>query len=190
MNRGSSDVRSISTSSTKTTRRNSMLSPTSAFATVGREPVRSPPAVATTSTRAMFSQKPPSTARCKTKATSPLPPRFRTTKSRFTDCCAIGLGSSQENLLVAALRSMLGPSKASDHDAIGSSIELPIVSNGLPAESEPETQTSTIYEGRSVVAPASVKSRLPVQKNCSPNGVVSGRGTLPREISASPARTL
>ena len=190
MNSGSSEARSISTSSTKTRRRNSILSPTPAFATVGREPVRSPPAVATMSTRATSSQNPPSTARCRTKATSPLPPMFRTSKSRFTDCCAIGLGSSQEKLLVAALRSILGPSKANDHDAIGSLMELPIVSNGLPAESDPETQTSTMYEGRRVVAPASVKSRLPVQKNCSPNGVVSGSGTLPLDISASPARTL
>ena len=144
MKRGSREVRSISTSSTNTTSRNSMLSPTSASAIVGRDPVNSPPAVATMSTRAIFSQKPPSTARWRTRATSPLPPRFRTSKSRFTACCAIGLGSSHEKLLVAALRSILGPSKAKDHDAIGSSIELPVVSNGFPAESEPETQISTI----------------------------------------------
>ena len=56
----------------------------------------------------------------------------------------IGLGSSQEKELVGKFKSMLGPSKASDHEAIGWLIELPSVSNGLPAESEPETQTSTM----------------------------------------------
>ncbi len=84
---------------------------------------------------------------------------------------------------------MDGPINESGHVANGVITVFDEVSKGFPAASLPETHTSTMYVGRSVVAPPSVKSKLPLQKNCSPKGVVSGNSNAPREISASPALT-